>query len=75
MAKGKLETGTLAKWSNITGYGFIAPDGWDVGEVFAHVEQFNDRNKVGEPSIGQRVMFNLMMDRKKYRATRISRVR
>jgi cold shock CspA family protein len=63
--------GTLTKWNDDRGFGFIVPDQGQ-GEIFVHISAFS-RN-TGRPSLGERLSFEIEMGQDgKKRAIRVQR--
>lgn len=48
--------GTLTKWNDDRGFGFVTPDVGD-GELFAHISAFPKRG--GRPTVGERISFEV----------------
>eukprot|EP00494_Astrolonche_serrata_P023470 UN23728 len=62
----KFKTGTVVKFSNLKGYGFIRPDvgsnGIQRADVFAHRSHIFSSTKIPTLRVGQKVEFEVTMD-------------
>ncbi len=65
------ENGTIVKWNDQNGYGFIKPDS-ENSQIFVHITAFG--RIVRRPIVGDRVYFDTIIEQKEKRKVKIARI-